>query len=68
VSRLSSLLRQVERKDPRLATDLAREVKALSQRRQFGLNFERHTPETVELYGRPIRKGDKVRFLPRCII
>lgn len=68
MSRLSSLLRQVERKDPRLATDLAREVKALSQRRQFGLTFERHTPETVELYGRPIRKGDKIRFLPRCII
>ncbi|MGB2710832.1 MAG: DNA methyltransferase [Conexibacter sp.] len=63
MSRLSDLLRQVEQKDPQLAADLAREVKALSQRRQFGLNFERHTPETVELYGRPIRKGDKVRFL-----
>jgi len=63
MSRLSSLLRQVEQKDPQLAADLAREVEALSQRREFGLNFERHTPETVELYGRPIRKGDKVRFL-----
>lgn len=63
MSRLSSLLRQVEQKDPQLGADLAREVAALSQRRQFGLNFERHTPETVELYGRPIRKGDKVRFL-----
>lgn len=63
MSRLSSLLRQVEQTDPQLAADLAREVEALSQRRQFGLNFERHTPETVELYGRPVRKGDKVRFL-----
>jgi adenine-specific DNA-methyltransferase len=63
MSRLSSLLRQVELKDPQLAGDLAREVEALSQRRQFGLNFERHTPETVELYGRPIRRGDTVRFL-----
>ncbi|MBA3328371.1 MAG: site-specific DNA-methyltransferase [Solirubrobacterales bacterium] len=63
MSRLSNLLRQVGQKDPQLAADLAHEVKALSQRRQFGLNFERHTPETVELYGRPIRKGDKVRFL-----
>jgi len=63
MSRLSNLLRQVEQRDPQLAADLEREVKALSQRRQFGLNFERHTPETVELYGRPIRKGDKVRFL-----
>lgn len=63
MSRLSNLLRQVEAKDPQLAEDLAREVKTLSQRRQFGLNFERHVPETVELYGRPVRKGDKVRFL-----
>lgn len=63
MSRLSSLLRQVEPKDAQLAADLTREVEALSQRRQFGLNFERHTPETVELYGRPIRRGDKVRFL-----
>lgn len=63
MSRLSSLLRQVGQTDPHLAADLAREVEALSQRRQFGLNFERHTPETVELCGRPIRKGDKVRFL-----
>ncbi len=65
MSRLISLLRQVGQKDAQLASDLAREVEALSQRRQFGLNFERHTPETVELYGRPIRKGDKVRFVAR---
>ncbi len=63
MSRLSNLLRQLEQKDPQLAADLAQEVNALSQRRGFGLNFERHTPETVELYGRPIRKGDKVRVL-----
>ena len=63
MSRLSDLLRQVEQKDPQLAADLGLEVKALSQRRPFGLNFERHIPETVELYGRPIRKADKVRFL-----
>jgi len=63
VSRLSDLLRQVEQKDPQLAADLAREVKEMRQRRPFGLNFERHLPETVELFGRAIRKGDKVRFL-----
>jgi adenine-specific DNA-methyltransferase len=63
LSRLSNLLQQVELKDPSLAADLAREVKALSERREFGLNFERHTPETVELPGRSIRRGDKVRFL-----
>ena len=64
MSRLSDLLRHVEGKDPQLAADLKREFEALSKRRAFGLNFERHVPETVELPGRPIRRGDKVRFLP----
>ena len=64
MSRLSSLLRQVGKQDPQLAADLKREVDALSGRRAFGLNFERHIPETVELPGRPVRRGDKVRLLP----
>lgn len=64
MSRWTELLREVERKDARLAADLAREYKVLSERRAFGLNFERHVPETVDLPGRPIRRGDKVRFLP----
>ena len=63
MSRLSNLLRQVEAQDPQLAADLKREVEALSARRAFGLNFERHIPETVELPNRPVRRGDKVRFL-----
>ena len=65
VSRLNSLLRHVETQDPQLAADLKREVEALSGRRAFGLNFERHLPETVELPRRPVRKGDKVRLLPK---
>lgn len=36
----------------------------MQSRREFGLNFERHTPESVALTGRPIAVGDKVRFLP----
>ena len=64
MSRLSSLLRQVETLDRQLATDLRGEVDALSARRAFGLNFERHIPETVALPGRTVRKGDKVRFVP----
>ncbi|ORV41952.1 hypothetical protein AWC02_16415, partial [Mycolicibacter engbaekii] len=36
----------------------------LSNRRSFGLNFERHVPEAVELPGRTVRRGDKVRILP----
>ena len=64
MSRLTDLLNQLKQNDPRLATDLEKEFKALSSRRAFGLNFERHRPENVELYQRPIRKGDKVRVLP----
>lgn len=47
-----------------LANDLEREFDVLSDRRAFGLNFERHTPEAVELPGRPVRTGDKVHILP----
>ncbi len=64
MSRLNDLLRQLESKDADLAKDLRREVDALSSRRAFGLNFERHVPEAVELPGRPVRRGDKVRILP----
>jgi adenine-specific DNA-methyltransferase len=49
---------------PALARDLEREVTALNDRRAFGLNFERHVPEAIELPGRPVRKGDKVHVLP----
>ena len=62
MSRLSDLLRQLEGKNRQLADDLRREFQQLSKRRAFGLNFERHVPESVELPGRPVRKGDKVRF------
>jgi adenine-specific DNA-methyltransferase len=64
VSRLTDLIAQAKAKDPRLAADLEQEFKALSSRRAFGLNFERHRPEAVELPQRPVRKGDKVRVLP----
>ena len=64
MSRLTELLRRVEGKDEQLAADLRREFEVLRKRRAFGLNFERHVPESVELPGRPVRRGDKVRFLP----
>ncbi|MET8399351.1 DNA methyltransferase [Streptomyces sp900116325] len=64
MSRLTQLLRQVQQADPGLAAELDAEMKALTGRRAFGLNFERHTPETVDLPGRRIRRGDKVRFIP----
>ena len=64
MSRLTDLIARAKAKDPDLGGELEKEFKALSSRRAFGLNFERHAPENVELPGRPIRKGDKVRILP----
>jgi len=64
VSRLTDLLAQAKAKDLQLGADLDREFRVLSSRLPFGLNFERHRPEAVELPQRPIRKGDKVRVLP----
>ncbi len=64
MSRLTDLIAQAKAKDPALGSELEREFKVLSSRRSFGLNFERHRPESVELPGRPVRKGDKVHILP----
>jgi len=63
VSRLTDLITQVKAKDAELGRELEREFNTLASRRSFGLNFERHLPESVELPGRPARKGDKVRVL-----
>ncbi|HWQ87072.1 site-specific DNA-methyltransferase [Brevundimonas sp.] len=64
MSRLTDLIARARAKDAQLGADLEKEFRALSTRRAFGLNFERHRPEAVELPGRPVRKGDKVRILP----
>jgi len=60
MSRLTELLARAWIESPDLARDIEAEVKALSARRSFGLNFERHVPETVYLPGRRVRIGDKV--------
>ena len=64
MSRLTDLIAQAKVKDPQFGADLEREYKVLSSRLPFGLNFERHRPEAVELPQRPVRKSDKVRVLP----
>lgn len=64
MSRLTDLIARAKARDRQLGEDLEREMRALSTRRAFGLNFERHKPEVVELPNRSIRKGDKVRVLP----
>lgn len=62
---LDSLLAQLPADtDPQVLARLRAEIRALEARRGFGLNFERSLPETVELPGRPVRRGDKVRVLP----
>jgi len=60
MSRLTDLIAQAKMKDAELGSELEREFKTLANRRSFGLNFERHRPENVELPGRP----DKVHVLP----
>lgn len=64
MSRLTDLIDKAKVQDSQLGADLEREFRALSSRLSFGLNFERHRPEAVELPKRSIRRGDKVRVLP----
>ena len=67
MARIHELLRQLRATgsaNSALADDIEREYDAVADRRAFGLNFERHTPEAVELPGRPVRTGDKVHLLP----
>lgn len=64
MSRLTDLISKAKAIDPQLGSDLEREFRALSSRLSFGLNFERHKPEAVELPKRSVRRGDKVRVLP----
>lgn len=64
MSRLTDLLRAAKQLDPELGKDLEEEIVPLQKRLPFGLNFERHAPEAVELAGHSIRKGSKVRVLP----
>jgi hypothetical protein len=61
VSQLTELIAKAKAKDPQLGADMEREFRALSSRLSFGLNFERHRPEAVELPHRPVRRGDKDR-------
>lgn len=64
MSRLTELIHQARKADPQLGKDLEAEITALTKRRTFGLVFERHQPEAVELPQRRPRRGDKVRVLP----
>lgn len=60
MSRLTDLIASVKSKDPQIGADLENEFREHASRLAFGLNFERHRPEIVELPRRTVRKGDKV--------
>ncbi len=57
-SELDVLLDKVE--DPALRADLNRQVELLRARRRFGLVFEEHLPERVQLPEHAIRRGTRV--------
>lgn len=64
MSRLTDLIEAVKKESPNLGEDLASEIKSLMNRRSFGLVFERHKPEAVELPGLQVDVGSKVHILP----
>lgn len=48
--------------DPQLRAELAEQVAALVDRKQFGLVFQSHSPESVRLPKMPVVQGSKVQF------
>ena len=64
LSNFTELIERARSVDPDLARDLESEVRDLNSQRKFGLVFERHMPESVNLPGRKVRRGSKVRMLP----
>jgi adenine-specific DNA-methyltransferase len=56
---LDSLIDRIE--DDALRADLIREIRGLRNRKDFGLVFERHLPETVRLYSHPVKVGATVQ-------
>lgn len=64
MSRLTDLLAQARGYDPRMAQELEHEIRHATNQRSFGLVFERHLPDGVELPTRPVRRGDTVHILP----
>ena len=56
-SELDVLLDRVD--DPALRADLRRQIELLRARRRFGLVFEEHLPERVQLPGHSVRRGTR---------
>lgn len=64
LTNFNDLIERARSIDPDLAKDLEAEVRDLNKQRTFGLVFERHLPESVNLPGLKVRRGSKVRMLP----
>jgi adenine-specific DNA-methyltransferase len=58
MAKLEDLIKQIP--DTRLREELAREAAALKSTKKFGLVFEEHIPEQVQLPGLPVRTGSRV--------
>ena len=58
MARLEDLIRDIA--DPGLRNQIVREVSALKARKKFGLVFEEHLPEIVQLPGLAIKPGARV--------
>lgn len=66
MSRLTDTLQELREMDLPISTQLDAledEFATLSKRLPFGLNFERHKPEYVEMWGHLVRQGAEVRIL-----
>src|SRR5215469_16289673 len=58
MARLEDLIKDIA--DPRLRNQIAAEVGKLKARKKFGLVFEQHLPEIVQLPGLPVKLGARV--------
>src|SRR5699024_10847896 len=64
MSRLTDLLQKVSKLDPSLGAALSNEYQAVINSRNYGLVFEKHQPEAVELPSVTPSRGSTVRILP----
>lgn len=60
---MTDIMRQLHVLNPQIGADLEAEIRALTRQRTFGLVFERHQPEAVELPGLKPKRASKVRIL-----
>lgn len=60
MSAINDLIEQID--NPELRSRIQREVDRISKQKKFGLVFEEHLPENVNLYDVPVRRGKRVSY------